>query len=182
MENENSQINYNNNFKLIQFRINGKDIPKESFEIEDIPKQTYQNYYDYKIKSNINLEKIKVNVVEIIYEYNVPIFDITQSYKITLPCKKLDHEFRINEDCGTREKWTLSASAFTTFFCNQKEYDSKYKVEQSTDDRVKIIFNDWALPGAGYVVTLNKMKKQVYILKKGYIIIGKQGGINYEKL
>lgn len=143
---------YENNFVLEQFTINNKVVDRKCVKIEDIPKSNNKTYYDYKIKIEKDLGKEKENIIKLIYEYRIPIYDITQSYKVTYPCKRLEHEFKIFPDKTTKKNWTLQGFAFAPFFCKQKGYESEFKVKQDTEDALSVKFEKWVFPGAGYVV------------------------------
>lgn len=145
-------------FKLINFEINDEQQDLSKYEVEEIEKSTNDAYYDYKIKINTNLGKGRKVKVKLDYEYVVPIYDIKQSYKITYPCKRLQHEVYIKQDKISNDKWTVSASAFATFFNKQKRFDDKFKVEQTLENSLKILFDEWVLPGAGYVTVYSKNK------------------------
>ena len=68
----------------------------------------------------------------------------------------MEHVFKIFPDKSTKCQWSLQGSAFTSFFCKQKDSENDFKIEQTTDDTVRIRFNKWVLPGSGYVVTFRK--------------------------
>lgn len=110
--------------------------------------------YDYEI---FFVKKIETNdgnySFDLDLSYDIPLRDLTQVYKITSPCKSLNHEFYIAEDSN----WRLNAKAFTAFFCNEEEEHSNFEIVQPRGTRVKIEFNDWCLPGAGYVITPTKL-------------------------
>ena len=146
-----------NDFAMKLFQINDRKIdPRAYIKKEPIPQKEYLNYYNYKITVEKPLKDGKKNVVKMQYEYNVPIFDCLQSYKVTFPCKRININFRIHEDRQTKAKWRLQAVAFAAYYNKQREADSKFKVEQNEDDSVKINFDEWVFPGSGYVVTFIK--------------------------
>lgn len=143
--------NGENNFSLQKLIINGQETPTDNLvKIEKIDKQEDSNFYDYKVKIIKDLGKGKNVSVHMKYEYNIPIHDRLQSYKITLPCRKMEHEIRIK---GT---WNLRGSAYTAFYVKQDNSDCKFKVEQSGSDTIRIKFNDWVFPGSGYSIYYDK--------------------------
>lgn len=142
---------YENNFKLESFKINKKKVSNPNIKIEEIEKDADSNFYDYKVKIEEDFGNAKNTVVDMKYSYNIPISDQIQSYKITFPCKKLEHQMRIKEDNETKEKWQIKTNAFTSFYYRQKDADSKFKVEQNGNDMCTIKFDDWIIPGGGYV-------------------------------
>ncbi len=157
LDGKDGKEDYKNNFDLQEFSINDKPAPKDCVKVEDIPKYTNKSYYDYKIKIEKKLDKEKENTIKLTYEYRMSMSDISQSYKVTLPCKRLEHEFKIFPDITTNKKWALQAVAFAPFFCKQGGYESNFKVKQATEDALSIKFDTWVFPGAGYVVTLKKL-------------------------
>lgn len=123
--------------------------------IEDNVKETY----DYMINFKYPIETDGSYSVKYEFEYDIPIDDISQIYKLTMPCKDLVHSFFIsttkkNKKLSSQDVWKIKGNAFTAFFC--KYDDTDFRVEQTVDESVKIAFKKWALPGAGYVVTLEK--------------------------
>lgn len=138
-------------FKLQELKINNQLIEtKELVYIEKIEKQEESNFYDYKVKIKKDLGKGKVTIVHMKYEYYLPISDRMQNYKITLPCLKMEHEI------GMKEQWELRGSAYTAFYIKQESSDSKFKIEQSSPDLIRIKFNDWVFPGGGYSIYYDK--------------------------
>lgn len=155
----NPEQEFKDNFKIETFTVNGKEIERDCIILENIPKTTYiKGFYDYKIKIYKTLGKEKENTIKLVHEYRMPISDISQSYKIIRSCKSLEHSFKIYPDKKTGETWVLQATAFDPFYCKQSENESEFKVEQSSDDSVRIRFNKWIFPGSGYVVTLKRNK------------------------
>lgn len=154
-----SEEEYANNFTIKKFKINGQDVDLDCVKLEDIPKNVHnKGYYDYKIRIDKPLGKEKEYEIELAYDYKMPISDISQSNKMTKCCKNMEHVFKIYPDKGTKEAWSLHGAAFTSFFCKQKESENDFKVDQTSDDTVRIRFNKWVLPGSGYVITLTKDK------------------------
>lgn len=141
-------------FVFNEMKVNGKDIKdyKDKMEITDT-NEKFDAYYDYKMKLVLKLGYEKVYRVKLDYEFDVPINDRTQSYKISLPCKNLEHEINILEDKETGQKWEVNATAFASFYVKQGDYSSTFKVKQSRDDSATVLFNDWTIPGAGYVMS-----------------------------
>lgn len=147
---------YENNFILSNFEINGDKIRNPEIMIEEIPKELDSNFYDYKVKINRNLGKNKAVTVKMRYEYNMPINDKIQSYKLTLPCKNLVHKIKIKKDQGTNNEWEIKTNGFTAFYYRQKEEDSKFKIEPSGSDFVRVSYEDWIIPGGGYILFFDK--------------------------
>lgn len=128
---------------------------QDFLSIEKISPSSY-SLYDYTI--NVTLPKYKKEhyTVSVIVEFDIPINDVSQIHKMTLPCKELTHSIHILQDVSSGEKWTLEGNAFTAFYCDQKEPNANFRLEQTIDTSIQIVFNEWALPGAGYEVLLKK--------------------------
>lgn len=150
------QKDYENNFLLEKFEVNGEIISNPEICIEKIDKETDSNFYDYKVKIKKNFGKQKNVTVKMAYAYNMPITDQIQSYKITLPCKRLEHQIKIKSDVITKDAWEVKTNAFTAFYYRQKDDDCKFKVEQSGSDLTRIRYDDWIIPGGGYVLYFGK--------------------------
>lgn len=147
----NSEEDAKKSFKLQKLKINKQNIDTANLvSIEKIEKQEDSNFYDYKVKIKKDLGKVKSTTVHMEYEYFLPITDRLQNYKITLPCLRMEHEIRI------RNEWELRGSAYTAFYLRQEAPDSKFKIEQSASDIMRIKFNDWVFPGGGYSIYYDK--------------------------
>lgn len=143
--------NFNCTVKINNELINNDEI----ITVEDVTHITESKYYDYKITLSKNLQGEK-NKIQAEINYDVPIFDICQSFKISSPCKNIEHKFYIERDCATNEEWVISANAYSTFYHRQDEEESNYKVEQNIDQALTIRFQNWALVGNGYCVFYQK--------------------------
>ena len=147
---------YENNFLLKKFEINGETVKDPQIEIERIDKETDSNYYDYKVKIRKKFGNQKNVTVKMEYTYNMPIRDQLQSYKITLPCKRLEHQIKIKPDAVSKTPWEVKTNAFTAFYYRQKDADCKFKVDQNGSDYTRIVYDDWIIPGGGYVLYFGK--------------------------
>lgn len=143
---------------ITKFEINKKNIQVEEnmVNIEEITHETESKYYDYKIKFIKDLGNVIDNKILIEFTYTVPLYDICQSFKLSYPCKNLDHKVYINNDINTGEKWKIKSNAYSTFYHRQDDDESNFKVEQNIDTAVTIRFKDWAFPGNGYCVFYQK--------------------------
>lgn len=143
-------------FRVSKFLINKTDLTSSVYsyiEAEEISKQT-SSEYDCKITFCYKFQDCETHKITLHYEYDIPISDTIQVYKIAKPSKKLDHELFIEEKNGNN--WSVKANAFTAFFVSSNVEESSFSVEQTVPTNVKISFNDWAIPGAGYVARLIK--------------------------
>lgn len=146
-------------FKVNKFIINKDDMASEIEDcIEVIPIEKKENsVYQYNVKFMRKLQKCEEHTVTLEFEYDVPIDDLTQVFKLVLPCKSLEHTMIMQNVKGKNQnnkEWKLRASAFTSFYCNQND-ESGFNVEIEPG-YVKVNFRDWAIPGAGYVVFFNE--------------------------
>lgn len=123
--------------------------------IEPVKHHSESTYYDSKIVIHKDLDGVR-NKIKAELNYDVPLFDICQSFKISAPTKNMEHKFYINEDVQTKEKWQIQANAYSTFYHRQDEEGSNFKVEQNVDDSLIIRYTDWALVGNGYCVFYQK--------------------------
>lgn len=142
--------------KIEKFSINGNDVnTKDCIHFEPVLHNTESTFYDYKVTISKNLTKTNNNVF-CKFSYDVPFHDKCQSFKISLPCKKLEHKCFIEPDIQTHEEWKIHAKAYSTFYHKQNDEGSNYEVEQNIDSSVIIRFKDWALVGNGYCVFFEK--------------------------
>lgn len=138
-------------------RINNKDISLEDvISAEPVRHETESStYYNYKVRLYKELTE-KKNTIFAEFSYDVPMHDICQSFRISVPCKELEHKFYINSDVQTGEEWIIKANAYSTFYHSQSEENSNYSVEQNTDTSIIIRYKNWALVGNGYCVIYQK--------------------------
>ena len=140
-----------NKFKVNQTDlINNEDVSKTI-----VPLNSDDSYeYDYRYVFERPLQKCKEHEVLIEYEYITTQNDLTQAWKLVYPCKKTDHTICIKDE--NSNGWVLKANAFASFYHHTSPLEGKFKVDQAVDNNVKIEFNDWTIPGAGYVVSYVK--------------------------
>lgn len=114
-------------FILNKFMVNETDLLAEKdkcIRIEPIPKKAHSTY-TYRLFFTRELQKCKEHKVVLEYEYEIPQSDVTQTYKISTPCKRLSHEILIDEKKSI-SNWRITPSAFTSFYCNQNESDGGF--------------------------------------------------------
>lgn len=149
-ENLNEDI-IRNNVKISKLKINNSDYSKSTDDIIHIIKSSDEsNEYQYEVSFNVS-EKISPFVsterinIECEVEYLSSKIDKSYGFKLAYPCAKLDHNIRI------KGKWIIEATSFFSF--DNFKNDSKIsEVERIVQDNVAIKYNDWALPGDGYIV------------------------------
>ena len=142
---------WKNNFSINKFIINETDLTNKAqdyLEIKPIPRKEHK-YYETQISFKKELQKCKKHRIQLEFVYTIPITDKIQAFKVNKPAKSVEHTYVI---VGP-DKYNLTANAFTSFYCNEND---EYKVEVLTDTDVKIRFNNWTLPGAGYVITIKE--------------------------
>lgn len=140
--------------KVIHFQINNEDLSSEIdkyIDIEDV-KNSYYNIYPKKFIFRRELQQCKEHIVKIVCEYDVPITDLTHTYKLSKPCQKLNHSIILDGD--EISEWDLDVNGFSSWFCDDSELKKNYNVKLPTSKNAVINFNHWTLPGAGYVVIL----------------------------
>lgn len=111
--------------------------------------------YKYKIIFEYKLTPNTGNKVTLEYEYEIPDYDILQSYKVNYPCRKIEHTFNI-ASVDRSEKWELAGDAYTAFSFPEAGEDEGSVVKQSVPNSMRVQFENWSLPGAGYVVAFLK--------------------------
>jgi len=127
---------------------------KQYIKVEDIPKSE-NSPYTHIIKFSMPLQKYEKYTIQIEYEYDVPMFDIMQSFKLMWPCKTFRHKVYLQGKEASN--WALSVNGFASFYYAGSELEDKFKVLPDTEHSVEIFFEGWTLPGAGYVVSLRKI-------------------------
>lgn len=146
------KIEESDKVKVSGKRNNEKDLTKDAINYLNITEVEphAHSQYKYEIHFEYPLSKKVANRIRLIYEYQIPQSDITQSYKLNYPSKILEHEISIVGD-----KWEITGDAFTAFYFPDM-YDKEYTVSQTVSTSIRIDFRDWAVPGAGYIVTFLK--------------------------
>ena len=153
--NNNNRNSISNNFSM-SLTINKKDIKtKDILSSEPITHSGESTYYNRKIRIFKKLSGTK-NDIKAELNYDVPMHDISQSFRTSSPCKSLEHKFYINKDCQTGEEWIIQANAYSTFYHKQEDDESNYSVEQNVNNSIIIKYTDWVLVGNGYCVFYQK--------------------------
>lgn len=133
-------------------RNSGKDLTKEAMNylnVSEVEPQAHSQY-KYQIHFEYPLSQKLSTKIRIVYEYQIPQSDITQSYKLNYPSRTLEHEISISGD-----GWEITGDAFTAFYFPDM-YDKDYTVAQSVPSSIRVDFRDWSVPGAGYIVTFTE--------------------------
>ena len=154
---EGNETKCNRNFKITNFKINKTDLTSEveqytQYSEINAPTSSYQ----YCVKFERKLQNCKSHKIKLEFEYEVPIDDISQIFRTTLPCKRTEHTIYMKNDIDGSNQWKVHGTAFTSFYCRDDESENGFHVEQKVDTNLKINFKNWCIPGAGYVVYFSK--------------------------
>lgn len=141
--------------KIKKFIVNREDYTNEAKKRFKISKSDnpYEKY-PFNVSFSWDFSDYKRVEFEFDYEYYVEPDDMAQAFKLMRPCKKFYHEVYI--DGKDADKWELSVNAFAAFNSNGHPLKKYYSTDVMTSRACKILFDTWALPGAGYVVTFVK--------------------------
>lgn len=141
------------NVKIKKFYVNETNLIDDPFIEKTInPTHIDDLYeYDYTYVFKRQLQKCREHKVVLEYEYITTQKDLTQSWKLKYPCKKIEHTITIKG----KNDWRLKANAFASFFHADSKLQNAFKVEQSIDKSAKVEFDNWTIPGAGYVISYN---------------------------
>lgn len=141
-------------FKIKSFVINKTDLTDEADKYKSVIEiKEKHSEYPYAIKFERELQHCKKHTIHLEFEYEVPIYDTSQIFRLTYPCKKMVHEIYVNNKKG--RSWNIHGAAFVSFYCKENN-DHGFHVKQRYDSNLQIEFNNWCIPGAGYVVYLAK--------------------------
>lgn len=142
-----------NNVKIKKFFVNDTNLIDDPLvERSIIPTDVDDLYeYDYTYIFKRQLQKCREHKVVLEYEYTTTQNDLTQSWKLKYPCKKIEHSVTIKG----KNDWRLKANAFASFYHTDSKLQNFFKVEQTIDKSAKIEFDKWTIPGAGYVISYN---------------------------
>lgn len=143
--------------KITAFKINTTDLTEKAKEYlsgYSLPLRS-SNIYNYCLAFKMNLQECEKHTITLEYEYEVPISDFSQTQKNLLPCKKLSHQvYLIGKE---QQEWSLQMNGFAPFYFMGSDLAGTFEVKQNTLYNVEFHFNQWTLPGAGYVVSFNKL-------------------------
>ncbi|RKI36643.1 hypothetical protein D7V86_25405 [bacterium D16-51] len=143
-----------NKFNVKSFIINETDLTNEAEKYKELLTiKERHSEYQYAIKFERELQHCRCHKIHLEFEYAVPINDTSQIFRLTYPSKSMLHEIYINNDNGG--KWNIHGAAFVSFYCKVNN-NHGFHVEQKHGTHLQISFNDWCIPGAGYVSYLVK--------------------------
>lgn len=143
-------------FKVKSFRINETDLTSEADKYKTIiPIREKHAEYQYAIKFDRELQHCVSHKIHFEVEYDVPIYDTSQIFRLTHPAKSMVHEIYVNNK--TAHMWNIRGAAFVAFYC-QENNNHGFHVTQKHETDLQIAFRNWCVPGAGYVAYLVKNK------------------------
>lgn len=133
------------NEKKLKNKVTEQDL-NNLVQIKAIKKKPHTTY-NYLVKIEYPLENVATCVVRLMCSYEVPMSDPIQSFKLNHPCKEFEHNIFVQKD-----NWEIVADAYTAFFFTDE--NKEYQVTQNVPNSVSIVFKNWAVTGAGYMVLL----------------------------
>lgn len=151
-------------FRVTKFKINTTDLSNEVenyIDYRNVEKRKHATY-NYMAIIKRSLQECERHKIVLEFEYEIPISDINQIFKITKPCKRLEHTIELLGNKENVNNWRVSANAFTSFYCKESDDDKGFSVDQLSDTLVRINFRDWIIPGAGYVVNLCETQENFF--------------------
>lgn len=141
-------------FNVKKFTINKTDLTHEAYKYKEIIQiKEKHSEYPYAIKFYRELQHCRKHTIHLEFEYDVPIHDTSQIFRLTYPSKNMLHEVYINNEKG--KKWNIHGAAFVSFYCKE-DNNNGFHVKQKHDTHLQIAFNNWCIPGAGYATYLVK--------------------------
>lgn len=148
-------------FNVKSFKINSTDLSNEVEEyIKILDNKDENSSYNYIVQFERKLQHCKSHKIHIEFEYDVPISDISQIFRLSYPCKSTKHSIYIINDYNMSDnqqsEWSIVGTGFTSFYYNGSP-KKELRVKRHVDTNMEISFDDWCIPGAGY---------SVYFIKK----------------
>lgn len=141
-----------NMFQIKSFTINKTDLTNEVDKYKNVvPIKEKHSEYQYTVTFRRELQHCKYHKIHLEFEYDVPLKDTSQIFRLTYPSKSMIHEIYINNNMGYR--WKIHGAAFVSFYCKE-DNNHGFHVKQKHDSDLQISFNNWCIPGAGYVAYL----------------------------
>lgn len=141
--------------QINKFKINGTNLLPELQDILDVKElEGYNTIASYAIILQRTLQDCVNHNVEINYEYDVPMCDFTQSFKLVLPCKYFRHKIFL--EGNNINKWEIDAQGFASFFNDGSSIQDQFSVSLPSHTSAEIEFKNWVIPGAGYVISFRK--------------------------
>jgi hypothetical protein len=129
---------------------------QDIIKIEELPEDD-RSPYTHKLSVERQLDGNQKLTVFIEYQYCSPMTDFTQTFKSILPCEEFCHKVFI--DGKYDNNWTFAINGFAPLYYPGSNLSEKFKVDVHTNKSGEVIFNNWCLPGTGYVVSLRRINE-----------------------
>lgn len=133
-----------------------KDEIQRIIRVEKLPEDD-RSPYTHKLSVEKQLDGNQILTVFIEYQYSSPMTDFTQTFKSILPCKEFCHKVFI--DGKYDNNWTFAINGFAPLYFPGSNLSERFKVDVHTNKSGEVIFNNWCLPGTGYVVSLRRINE-----------------------
>ncbi|KUO58915.1 MAG: hypothetical protein APF84_14395 [Gracilibacter sp. BRH_c7a] len=133
-----------------------KEEIQRMIKVEKLPEDD-RSPYTHILTVEKQLDGNKKVTVFIEYQYSSPMTDFTQTFKSILPCKEFCHKVFI--DGKYDNNWTFAINGFAPLYFPGSNISEKFKVDVHTNKSGEVIFNNWCLPGTGYVVSLRRINE-----------------------
>lgn len=133
-----------------------KDEIQGILKVEELPEDD-RSPYTHKLSVEKQLDGNQKLTVYIEYQYYSPMTDFTQTFKSILPCREFCHKVFIEGKYDNN--WTFAINGFTPLYYPGSNLSDKFKVNVHTSKSGEVIFNNWCLPGTGYVVSLRRINE-----------------------
>lgn len=141
--------------EIKKFIVNGRDKTETARnKLTLVKSDDIYEKYPLTLKFSWDVGKSEYTKIEFEYEYSVEIDDAVQSFKLMRPCKLFQHEVHI--DGANVDDWALAPTAFASFNCSGHPLEKHFTTERMTSKACRISFDEWTLPGAGYVISFFK--------------------------
>lgn len=129
---------------------------QNSIKVERLPDDD-PSPYTHSLFVEKQLDGNRRLTLTIEYHYYSPMSDFTQTFKSIIPCKEFCHKVFI--DGKYDNNWTLAINGFAPLYYPGSDLSDRFKVNVHTKKSGEVVFNNWCLPGTGYVVSLKRINE-----------------------
>ncbi|MDF2855856.1 MAG: hypothetical protein K0Q87_1707 [Neobacillus sp.] len=112
----------------------------------------HQFINNYELKIPLTKEGNKITI-ELHIKYDVPITDLCHTWKVSAPCKEIDHHIHLTGPEASQ--WCLSVIGFAPKIWPENSFEATESIECSCE----VNSRDWVYPGTGYSILLNEKQK-----------------------
>jgi hypothetical protein len=141
-------------YKINKLSIDNKDVKIEKNSIKYVEIPVSEDNYNLEVNLDYPLSLVGTKIIRMETETIVPINDVHFSQELMYPCKRYSATFMLKCDsqCPDNDKYAVEGFGLSS---QNGDSSSKYESDRYEFDRcIKIIFNDWILPGAGVCFSL----------------------------